>query len=202
MYCALVSKASAHRSQVGIPDRREQVITKAQMARFWQRVDRNGPVPPHAPHLGGCWIWTGEKSVPGYGYLSSGRKSKKVIASRLSFAIHCGRWPEPCCLHRCDNPSCVNPAHLFEGTIADNNRDMWSKGRGTNSPRKGEDHHKAKLTEEAVMEIRATPARTRELAVRFGVSVSTIKRARNGQRWRHVCSSRRPPSRSPERLGG
>lgn len=84
-------------------------------------------------------------------------------------------------LHRCDVRCCVNPAHLFLGTDADNMRDMAAKGRGYVT--RGEDHAMAKLTSEAVGEIRASKQTSAELARRYGVSHKTIRLVRGGVTW-------------------
>lgn len=87
--------------------------------RFWERVDKTGD----------CWLWTGLVGNHGYGKFSYGGKSQEVLAHRFSFFLANGWWPRPCCCHKCDVRLCVNPEHLFEGTIRDNNKDMDSKGR-------------------------------------------------------------------------
>jgi hypothetical protein len=86
-------------------------------------------------------------------------------------------------LHRCDNPPCVNPAHLFLGTMRDNTRDMMAKGR---DPFIGERHNQAKLTDDAVREIRNSPETGRALANRFSVSQATICLVRQRKHWKHV----------------
>jgi hypothetical protein len=76
----------------------------------------------------GCWEWLGARS--GFGYGKSGYEGKFLAAHRVSWEIHFGLIPEGMLVcHRCDNPSCCNPSHLFLGTAADNTRDMWNKGR-------------------------------------------------------------------------
>ena len=81
-------------------------------------------------------------------------------------------------MHKCDNPSCVNPDHLVLGTQSDNVQDMWNKGRhpGASNQPKGEQHFKAKLTWEIVRAIRADNGRTygKELAKKYAVSPSTV----------------------------
>jgi hypothetical protein len=96
--------------------------------RFWSRV---------APMMddGGCWEWTGPLVNRKWSYGKIGREGGRgsgwTPASRASWEIHFGAVPEGMCvLHKCDNPACVNPAHLFIGTFKDNTNDMWSKGRG------------------------------------------------------------------------
>lgn len=90
-------------------------------ARFWAKVDRSGG--PEA-----CWPWTGARAWNGYGQFGDGGQIH--IASRVAWELSCGPIAEGLhVLHRCDNPPCVNPAHLFLGTHSDNMRDMVAKGR-------------------------------------------------------------------------
>lgn len=108
--------------------------------RFWEKVNKDGPVPTHCPELGPCWLWTA--STKGgkwrYGVISqTGKHDSLLLAHRVSWEIHNGPIPEgSLALHKCDNPSCVNPAHLFLGTFADNTKDMLEKGRHIGSGRK------------------------------------------------------------------
>jgi hypothetical protein len=115
---------------------------------FWAKVDKNGGVPAHLPDLRECWLWTASLFVGGYGRFGAQR------AHRVSWELHHGEVPEGLfVLHRCDNPRCVNPGHLFLGTQTDNMRDMWAKRRGRR-PR-GADVAVAKLDAEKVRALRA-----------------------------------------------
>lgn len=88
--------------------------------RFWPRVDKAVGQGPD----GTCWEWTASRNGDGYGF------SNHTMAHRVSWEIHNGSIPNGLCvLHRCDNPPCVNPAHLFLGTKKDNAADMSAKGR-------------------------------------------------------------------------
>lgn len=82
-----------------------------------------------------CWEWLAYRDRKGYGrFMVPG--SKTSLAHRFSWELHRGPIPTGMCvLHRCDNPPCVNPAHLFLGTLQDNVRDMIQKGRGSNGNR-------------------------------------------------------------------
>jgi hypothetical protein len=96
--------------------------------RFWRVVNKNGPIPARYPELGPCWVWTACLNNHGYGKV--GRGHKYFIAHRLAWIYAIGAIPDKLCvLHRCDNPPCVNPKHLFLGTHQDNMDDCVSKGR-------------------------------------------------------------------------
>jgi hypothetical protein len=85
----------------------------------------------------GCWHWTGAYARGGYGHLCVG--GKMVGAHRISWELHNNKKiGELLALHKCDNPKCVNPDHIFIGTAADNTLDMMKKGRSTKGLKKGQ----------------------------------------------------------------
>src|SRR5690606_12878457 len=132
-------------------------FTPKEIHRFWSKVDMSG-----GPNS--CWEWQGSRDADGYGRFTSNRSKrlgfgpKSWVASRAAWLIHTGHLPGDLLVcHHCDNPPCVNPAHLFLGTNNDNMRDMNRKGR---HPRKaawnpsGETNPRAKMTDEQVIEAR------------------------------------------------
>lgn len=146
--------------------------------KFWRYVEKRGPDE--------CWPWVGARQRTGYGHLGVGAH-KKVMAHRLSHYIATGEEP-PVVMHTCDNPWCVNPAHLRGGTKADNTADMIAKGRNNRTIRpRGEAHHRAKLTEEMVRQIKARPdEKPGKLAAEYGVKYNVIHRIRTGLAWTHI----------------
>lgn len=133
----------------------------------------------------GCWLWTAGYSANGYGKLRV--NGPLMGAHRLSYLLHVGEIPDGMCVcHRCDNPACVNPDHLFLGTHADNMKDKHKKGRCVGPDRKGSKNTRAKLTEKQVKGIRAANEARASLAKRYGVSCTTIYMIRSGKSWTHV----------------
>lgn len=157
------------------------------LERFWERVNKNGPTV--RPELGPCWEWT-RALREGYGAITV--RYVTYHAHRISWEIAHGVPPDKSVLHHCDNRKCVRPDHLFLGTQADNMADMDSKGR-RRAP-VGETNGQAKLTVDAVREIRAAlptglirreSARIRkELAAKYGISQPNITSIVKGIRWR------------------
>jgi hypothetical protein len=150
--------------------------------RFWSKVNFNGP--------GGCWEWTACLFPAGYGKF--GVRSPVVVgAHRWSYEAAYGSIPDGLCVcHRCDNRKCVRPDHLFLGTVGDNNRDMYAKGRNNNPT--GADHPKTKLSTEQVLEVRRMlrdGMPVRQIAERFGVFPGTIYAIRNGKSHKKVVLS-------------
>lgn len=140
----------------------------------------------------GCWLWTGDKSGPSrYGswVLSKDRRSDgryrktRIYAHRLSWELHRGEIPAGMrVLHRCDIPLCVNPAHLFLGTPADNSQDMVAKGRQARGMKKS----RSGLKDNDISDIRASAETGAVLADRYGVSFQTISEIRLRKTWRHI----------------
>lgn len=139
--------------------------------RFWAKVDKSGA----------CWVWTGSKGPTGYGAFGIGPKNYR--AHRVSFELAFGAIPDGLDVcHRCDNPPCVNPAHLFVGTVRDNMADRDEKGRC----QKGERHVRAKLNAESCLAIYESADPAKKIAKRFGISLRTVGRIRKAETWRHV----------------
>lgn len=152
-------------------------MTPAELARFERQIF-------YEPNTG-CWLWGGAL-MSGYGTMSIRRGGRKmtprthVLAWEHFRGSHDGLWV----LHRCDVPACCNPDHLFLGTALDNVSDMLLKGR--HRVQYGEQHYIAKLTEDAVREIRQSSETRNVLAARFGVSRPTINDAIWRKTWKHV----------------
>ena len=138
-----------------------------------------------------CWLWTGQK-VEGYGVfrLYPPHRMLRIKAHRLSWIIHNGPIPEGLCvLHRCDNPPCVNPDHLFLGTDADNMRDRFEKGRYYMNVR-GDDHPRSKMTAEKVIEMRlryANGETIKDLSLAFVMSWVQTRDILKRRAWKHVA---------------
>lgn len=156
---------------------------KTPETRFWSKVDRSGG--PDA-----CWPWTANRQRrSGYGQFWYERRVR--LAHRVAWKLTRGEIPPGrCVLHRCDNPPCVNPAHLFLGTQADNLADMDRKGRRVNSPHPGERNGLAKLTEmrvRLIRHLRAKGSTQPALARAFNVTTSTVHDLETRRTWRHVA---------------
>ncbi len=145
----------------------------------------------HRPDLGPCLIWTGYVDENGYGCVRH-RGRHTALLHRISYTLHVGpiSEDEPDVLHRCDNPPCVRPEHLFAGTHAGNVADMVQKDRHA----RGERHPAANLTEANVLEARrlylAGNATFEMLARKYAVRVTTIHLAITGRTWRHLIQDR------------
>ncbi|MDP3983490.1 MAG: HNH endonuclease [Acidimicrobiia bacterium] len=146
--------------------------------RFWQ----------HAEKTPGCWPWQSYLVANGYGGFWLSETKTYARAHRLAYALAYDEWPgELQVCHKCDNPPCVRPDHLFLGTHDDNHRDKVRKSRHY----RGEDHRNAVLTEaqaqEARAEYAANPAATHgELAAKYGVHPRTMGALLIGRSWRYA----------------
>ncbi len=153
--------------------------------RFWENV---------VVYRDGCWGWASYTNGLGYGVIHVRRRlenfRKNIYAHRLSWEIHFGPVPDDLfVLHRCDNPACCRPDHLFLGTNTDNMKDCVAKGRDNRAAKAlpGEKNPQAKLTEADVLAIRCKPRVSRfTLAKMFGVTESCIAAIRGGKGWKHV----------------
>ena len=131
----------------------------------------------------GCWLWLGNYNRDGYGMMCVAGKT--VSAHRISWQLFKGESAGPLLVcHRCDNPSCVNPDHLFLGTASDNQQDSIRKGRFI--IRRGDAHLMAKLSSNDVLAIREDGRPFAVIAKEYSVSKSNISCIKNGRTWVHL----------------
>ncbi len=151
--------------------------------RLWRRVNKGGPIVRE--ELGECWVWTGYRDRMGYGQIGRSQPRRLEYVHRVSWELANGSAGDLCVLHRCDNPACVRPEHLFLGTRTDNMADKVAKGR----QHRGTSHPKAILNENIVREIRsrrAGGARAIDISRELGVSYALVRNVANGYLWKHV----------------
>lgn len=146
--------------------------------RFWTRVRKTS----------GCWEWGGGRNHSGYGVFHQ-NSTNTCSSHRFSFVLHNGEPPEsrPFVLHRCDNPPCVRPLHLYAGTAVDNARDALS--RGLLVPLRGEACTRSILDDDAVREIVAlhtTGLGYDRIARSVGVSKPCVQAVLTGRSWSHI----------------
>jgi hypothetical protein len=129
----------------------------------------------------GCIVWTGPLDKYGYGRITVSNRPRRA------HVVAYEEWRGPRgglhVLHDCDNRRCINAAHLFLGTNADNTADRNAKGRQA----RGEGHARAKLTEGDVLAIRASAVPHTVLAAHYGVGETAISNIRNRRSWKHVA---------------
>jgi hypothetical protein len=167
-------------------------------ARFWKKVNKDGPIPSHCPELGPCWIWTASLDKSGYGQIGTWTIRKSPMrAHRVAWFLTHGYFPKEGVLHKCDNPPCVNPTHLFAGDQKANVRDAIAKGRDIICYG-GERNPQSKLLENQVIEIlrigRENNQTQTAIAKQFGVSRRTVGFILSGERWPHVFKKAAPPA--------
>lgn len=161
-------------------------IRKPLIERFWPRVNKNGD--------NGCWNWTAALSAAGYGQIGAQGERKILYTHRLSWEIANGQIPNGMVIcHKCDNPKCCNPDHLFMGTQKQNMQDARKKGRDVHSRHPncfpiGHKAARAKITNEQASEMMKEiygGALRSVTAKKFGVSVSLISKIINGKCRKH-----------------
>jgi hypothetical protein len=156
------------------------------VARFWRGVNIGGPDE--------CWEWCRCRSKEGYG--SFALRGPRVLTHRAAYALTYGVVTD-CVLHRCDNPPCCNPAHLWHGTRAENSADMVQKGRDRKLT--GEEHPHSRFTAAEVAEIRRLYStgryRQRDIGAYFGARQSTISAIVRGKVWRESWEPTTRPAR-------
>lgn len=159
------------------------------MERFWDKV-KKGP---------GCWEWTAGRTDKKYGRFCIGSRTNgsrgEVSAHRFSWQLHFGEIPKDMCVcHKCDNPPCVRPDHLFLGTPEENRKDMISKGRQAKGDKtatqRGEKAWQTTLTEKDVLKIRemykSGTYTFRSLAKELGLSKTTVGYIVSRMTWKHI----------------
>lgn len=158
-------------------------------SRFWNHVQPVRGVRKLA--FPGCWEWQGSRTYKGYGSLERG--GRRWLAHRYAWLLSHGAIPgdmQVC--HRCDNPRCVNPEHLFLGTQSTNQLDAVRKRRSA-AIRRGEAHPSAKVSDEQIKEIRKRyrpRQNSRQLAAEYGVSQSLINHIAAGKFGRYATDVR------------
>ena len=142
-------------------------------SKFWSLVEKTD----------GCWKWLGSFDKDGYPNFWDGDNQKMMRGHQYSAELHLGDRKGKCVLHKCDNPSCVNPDHLFFGTHLDNQHDKVSKNRHAKGESQG--HHK--LTETQVREIRHRRSDSYKIICKeFDLAPSTVYRIWHSQSWSHI----------------
>jgi len=126
--------------------------------RFWRLANTADPQ--------GCWEWDGARNAQGYGMFQLSKGTCRR-AHRVAFYLTHGHWPEPVCRHSCDNPPCVNPDHLLEGTDKENSADAVARNR---RPRK--------YTDATLLAVKNAGGTNREIARQYGMDPSHVSRVK------------------------
>lgn len=167
-------------SQACVSAKKAERADAIRETRFWNKVDRTGE----------CWVWNGLRDPKGYGRFQYG-SGKPVLAHRYALSLALGRMPALFACHKCDNPSCVRPSHLFEGTQKDNMQDCVRKGRiNRKAHASGERTSTAKLTAEQALAIFHSKESGPVLARRYGISKEAVNHIKRGQNWASTTGGR------------
>lgn len=151
------------------PLKTDKELLEEAIERFNQNIEKKGS----------CWIWKGI-IVKSYGMMFY---KKPIKSHRFSYMLFNGQLdPNKFICHTCDNPLCVNPDHLFQGSSKENTQDASKKGRLLS----GEKSHYSKLTEEEVIDILTSKEKGVTLASRYGVDKNTISNIRRRKSWKNI----------------
>jgi hypothetical protein len=161
-------------------------LTSKYIERFWKNVEKR--------EANECWNWIAGKNKKGYGVMYIGRlNGGSALAPRVSWTLHFGTIPDSLLVcHKCDNPTCVNPKHLFLGTMKDNAQDMAKKGRsnlGKKTYYRGELIASSKLTEKDVINIKrmlSCDLSCASISRKYNITPEAISRIKVGQNWAWV----------------
>lgn len=151
-------------------------MNKSHAVPFLDRIDKSGS----------CWMWTGYRDKNGYGHLTVDNINR--TAHRYSWELVNGSIPDGLFVcHKCDNPSCVNPDHLFLGTQADNVKDCHDKGRSSGGSMPGETNPSSKITEDQAKSIFVERNRNRKslgsIARQYGITEQMVWLIAKGKKW-------------------
>lgn len=148
------------------------IVNPQFIAHFWAKIEKRE---------NGCWEWTGPISDR-YGRYTF--RKRPLLTHRIAYALSFG-VPSGNICHRCDNTKCCNPAHLFQGTQADNLNDMFAKGRASVGSR----HPASKVKEADVLEIRRLSAeghKSKNIGPLFGLSRQAVNDIIWRRHWKHL----------------
>jgi hypothetical protein len=176
-----------HNRVVALSGRRDQATRKMPdlNERFWSKVVKSPT---------GCWTWTGAHGGDGYPTMCYYGRHRRI--SRLMWASVNGEIaPGALICHKCNNRGCVNPDHLYQGTIASNNRDLMVSDKAP----VGMKHGKAKFTDAQILEIYNAPGTDKELSKRFGIPTQYVSKIKRRVVWKCLTGKLPPAPRTLER---